>query len=125
MWQGALRNILPDGLLSDYSRDITGAARAVFRPEDARIGDLVSALGALNAGVTTVLDWSHIGSSPAHTDAAIQGLREAGVRAVYAYGAGASGAASRFPDDMRRLRTRTLRIGRQMLTLAMAAGESA
>ena len=74
MWQGALRNILPNGLLSDYSRDITGTARSVFRPEDARIGDLVSALGALNAGVTTVLDWSHIGNSPEHTDAAIEGL---------------------------------------------------
>src|SRR5690606_7980073 len=44
MWQGALRNVSPDGLLSDYTRDITGAARSVFRPEDAYIGDLVSAL---------------------------------------------------------------------------------
>ena len=67
-----------NGLLSDYTRDITGAARAVFRPEDAYIGDLVSALGAINAGVTTVLDWSHIGNSPEHTDAAIDGLRESG-----------------------------------------------
>lgn len=78
MWEGPLRNILPNGLLSDYTRDITGAARAVYRPEDAYIGDLVSALGAINAGVTTVLDWSHIGNSPEHTDAAIQGLRESG-----------------------------------------------
>src|SRR5690606_4779348 len=91
MWQGALRNVSPDGLLSDYTRDITGAARSAVRPDDARIGDLVSALGALNAGVTTVLDWSHIGNSPEHTDAAISGLREAGIRAVYAYGGGAPG----------------------------------
>jgi hypothetical protein len=27
MWQGALRNVLPNGLLSDYTRDITGVAR--------------------------------------------------------------------------------------------------
>jgi cytosine/adenosine deaminase-related metal-dependent hydrolase len=60
IWQGALRNILPNGLLSDYQRDITGTARSVFRPEDAYIGDLVSALGAVNAGVTTLLDWSNI-----------------------------------------------------------------
>src|SRR5688572_2807921 len=85
MWQGALRNILPNGLLSDYTRDITGTARALFRPEDARIGDLVSALGAINAGVTTCLDWSHIGNSPAHADAAIEGLRQSGIRGVYAY----------------------------------------
>ena len=80
MWQGQLRNILPNGLLSDYGRDITGTARAVFRPEDAYIGDLVIALGAIHAGVTTVLDWSHIGNSPEHTDAAIEGLRESGIR---------------------------------------------
>src|SRR5687767_15271300 len=96
MWQGALRSILPDGLLSDYTRDITGTARAVMRPDDARVGDLVSALGAINAGVTTVLDWSHIGNSPAHADACIDGLRESGIRAVYAYlGSG---------TDIRRLR---------------------
>jgi 5-methylthioadenosine/S-adenosylhomocysteine deaminase len=122
MWQGALRNILPDGLLSDYGRDITGAARSVFRPEDARVGDLVSALGAINAGVTTVLDWSHIGNSPEHTDAAIEGLRESGVRAVYAFGGGAAGASNRFPDDIRRLRAEHFSSDDQLLTLAMAAG---
>lgn len=44
IWEGQLRNILPNGLLSDYQRDITGTARAVYRPEDAYAGDLVSAL---------------------------------------------------------------------------------
>lgn len=121
MWQGALRNVSPDGLLSDYTRDITGAARSVFRPEDARIGDLVSALGALNAGVTTVLDWSHIGNSPEHTDAAIAGLREAGIRAVYAYGTGTPGPSNRWPDDIRRLRTEHFSSSDDLLTLAMAA----
>src|SRR5512138_1199862 len=32
IWEGILKNILPNGLLSDYQRDITGAARAVYRP---------------------------------------------------------------------------------------------
>jgi 5-methylthioadenosine/S-adenosylhomocysteine deaminase len=123
MWQGALRNSLPDGLLRDYSRDVTGAARAVFRPEDARIGNLVSALGALNAGVTTVLDWSHIGNSPEHTDAAIEGLRESGIRAVYAYGPGA-GPASRFPSDIRRLATSQFQSKDGLLTLGLATGQN-
>jgi 5-methylthioadenosine/S-adenosylhomocysteine deaminase len=122
MWQGALRNILPNGLLSDYTRDITGAARSVFRPEDAHVGDLISALGAIDAGVTTILDWSHVGNSPAHSDAAIEGLREAGIRAVYAFGAGAPGDANRFPDDIRRLRAEHFSSTDQLLTLAMAAG---
>jgi 5-methylthioadenosine/S-adenosylhomocysteine deaminase len=125
MWQGALRNILPNGLLSDYTRDITGAARAGYRPEDVRIGNLVSALGAINAGVTTLLDWSHIGNSPQHTDAAIEGLRQAGVRAVYGYGGGSGGPQNRFPDDIRRLRTQHFSSADQLLTLAMATGVSA
>jgi 5-methylthioadenosine/S-adenosylhomocysteine deaminase len=102
MWQGALRNSLPNGLLPDYSRDILGI-RSIMRPEDVRIGDLVTALGAINAGVTTVLDWSHIGNSPEHTDAAIDGLRASGIRAVYGFGAGV-GPKSQYPNDIRRLR---------------------
>jgi 5-methylthioadenosine/S-adenosylhomocysteine deaminase len=122
MWEGQLRGILPDGRLSDYTRDITGAGRAVFRPEDARVGDLVSALGAINAGVTTVLDWSHIGNSPQHTDAAIDGLRESGLRAVYAYGGGTDGPKNQFPQDIRRLRRQHFSSSDQLLTLAMATG---
>jgi cytosine/adenosine deaminase-related metal-dependent hydrolase len=125
MWEGQLRGILPDGRLSDYTRDITGAARAIFRPEDARVGDLVSALGAINAGVTTVLDWSHIGNSQEHTDAAIDGLRESGLRAVYAYGGGTAGPRNQFPQDIRRLRRQHFSSNDQLLTLAMATGPDA
>jgi 5-methylthioadenosine/S-adenosylhomocysteine deaminase len=125
MWEGQLRGILPDGRLSDYTRDITGGARAVFRPEDARTGDLISALGAINAGVTTVLDWSHIGNSPEHTDAAIEGLRESGLRAVYAYGGGTGGPKNQFPQDIRRLRRQYFSSSDQLLTLAMATGADA
>lgn len=125
MWEGQLRNILPDGLLSDYTRDITGAARAVYRPEDAYIGDLLSALGAINAGVTTVLDWSHIGNSPEHTDGAVRGLTESGIRGVYAFGGGTPGPRNQFPRDIRRLRTRYFPSDDQLLTLAMATGADA
>ena len=125
MWEGPLRNILPDGLLSDYTRDITGAARAVYRPEDVRIGNLVSALGAINAGVTTLLDWSHIGNSPMHTDAAIESLKESGIRAVYGYGGGTAGPQNQFPGDIRRLRKQYFSSNDQLLTLAMATSANA
>jgi cytosine/adenosine deaminase-related metal-dependent hydrolase len=121
-WEAPLRNILPNGLLSDYTRDITGAARAMYRPQDAYIGDLVTALGAINAGVTTMLDWSHIGNSPEHTDAAIRGLQESGIRAVYAFGGGAPGPSNQFPRDIVRLRKQYFSSANQLLTLAMAAG---
>jgi 5-methylthioadenosine/S-adenosylhomocysteine deaminase len=121
MWQGALRNRHPDGLLDDYVREVLGA-RAAYRPEDVRVGNLASALGAIAAGVTTVLDWSHIGNSPAHTDAAIAGLRDSGIRAVYAYGGGAAGPDNRFPHDLNRLREEHFTAGDALLTLALAAG---
>jgi 5-methylthioadenosine/S-adenosylhomocysteine deaminase len=125
MWQGAVRNSLPNGLLNDYVREILGSVRSAMRPEDVHIGDLVSALGAINAGVTTVLDWSHIGNSPAHTDAAIQGLRESGIRAVYAFGGGAGGPQNRYPDDIRRLRKQYFSSPDQLVTLALASGMTA
>jgi cytosine/adenosine deaminase-related metal-dependent hydrolase len=121
-WEAPLRNILPNGLLSDYTRDITGTARAAYRPEDAYIGDLVTALGAINAGVTTMLDWSHIGNTPEHTDAAIRGLKESGIRGVYAFGGGTPGPGNQFPQDIRRLRKQYFSSEDQLLTLAMAAG---
>jgi 5-methylthioadenosine/S-adenosylhomocysteine deaminase len=121
-WEAPLRNILPNGILSEYTRDITGTARTAYRPEDAYIGDLVTALGAINAGVTTMLDWSHIGNSPEHTDAAIRGLKESGIRGVYAFGGGAAGPNNQFPQDIRRLRKQYFSSEDQLLTLAMAAG---
>ena len=125
MWQGALRNILPAGELSDYMEIVTGRARDIFRPKDAEIGNLLTAFSAIDSGVTTVLDWSHIGNSPAHTDAAISGLRESEIRAVYAYGAGADTPERRFPEDLRRLRNEHFSDNDSLLTLALAAGINA
>jgi len=99
IWQGQLRNILPNGRLDpDYFRDIGASARNAYRSEDVYVGDLLSAWGAINAGITTLLDWSHISNSPEHSDAAVQGLRESGIRAVYGYGTGAAGAEEPVPS---------------------------
>ena len=78
MWQGFLRNSLPDGSLADYIALIQRKFGANYVPEDVYVADLLSALGCIDAGVTTVLDWSHIQNSPEHTDACDQG--PAGIR---------------------------------------------
>jgi 5-methylthioadenosine/S-adenosylhomocysteine deaminase len=123
IWQGQLRNILPNGRLNpDYMRDIGATARSVYRPEDVYAGDLLSACGALNAGITALLDWSHISNTPEHSDAAIQGLRESGIRAVYAYGTGAARPKNRYPSDSKRLRRQYFSSEDQLLTLAVATG---
>ena len=86
IWEGILKNIAPDALLDEYFRDILGVLAPVYRPQDAYAGNLVSALGAIDCGVTTLLDWSHIQNTPEHTDAAISALQESGLRSVFAYG---------------------------------------
>jgi cytosine/adenosine deaminase-related metal-dependent hydrolase len=40
----------------------------------------------LDAGITTILDWSHIQATPDHTEAVIKALGDSGMRAVFAYG---------------------------------------
>ena len=64
IWEGILRNIAPDALLDDYFRDILGVLAPAYRPQDAYAGNLVSAYGAIDAGITTLLDWSHIQNTP-------------------------------------------------------------
>ena len=89
IWEGLLRNIGTDVPLegrSSYISHVLHKLAPAYRPEDAYVGDLVSALGAIDAGITTLLDWSHIQGSPAHTDAVVQALRDSGMRAVFAYG---------------------------------------
>jgi len=83
LWAGQLRNSSPHGTEYLNYRDKCGP---VYRPEDAYIGDMLSILSALDAGITTILDWSHIQNTPEHTDAVIRALQNGGIRAVFGYG---------------------------------------
>ena len=77
-YQSALRNVLANGVLADYFRDISGAATNHYRPEDAYIGNLTGALRSLDAGITTITDLSQVSNTPEHSDALIKGLTEFG-----------------------------------------------
>ncbi len=69
-----------------YARIVRSEFGGLITPEDAYAGDLLGMLGALDAGVTTVRDESHVQSSPEHTEAVLQALVDSGGRAVFAYG---------------------------------------
>jgi cytosine/adenosine deaminase-related metal-dependent hydrolase len=123
-YETILRSILPDGLLQgpkSYTSDIQGIYTPVYRPEDARISELVASLSQINAGVTTGVDTSQVSHTPEHTDACIAGLREAGRRTLFAYSNGV-GPGARYPQDIRRLRMQYFSSGDQLLTLAMGGG---
>lgn len=113
-WQAALRSAAVDVDLMGYM-DLIGTFYAGrMTPEDVRVGTLAGALECLDAGITTLQDFSHIQRSPEHTDAAIDGLAESGVRAVFGYGYPVTDPSARRPADVRRVRERPL------VTLALA-----
>jgi cytosine/adenosine deaminase-related metal-dependent hydrolase/ribose/xylose/arabinose/galactoside ABC-type transport system permease subunit len=125
IWEGLLRNIGTDVPLegrTSYMSAVLHKLAPAYRPEDAYIGNLISALGAIDAGITTLLDWSHIQGSPAHTDAVIKGLEDSGLRAVFAYGFPWWGKwEERQPSWFVRAATEHFPTKDQKLTLALAA----
>lgn len=84
-WQTQLRTIATDHVLPDYIlwlRQIYGSS---YTPHDAYIGNYCGALESIDNGITYLVDHSHISNSPEHADAAVQGLIDAKIRAVYCY----------------------------------------
>src|SRR6185295_4845851 len=126
-YETILRSILSDGLLSgpkSYQSEIQGILNPAYRPEDASISELVASISQINAGVTTGVDTSQVSHTPEHTDACIDGLLKAGRRTLFAYSQGV-GAASQYPQDIRRLRKQFFSSEDQLLTLAMGGGPDA
>jgi len=85
-WQTALRGIAANWTLPEYFRKMHAGLATVFAPEDLHIATYVGALNQLNCGTTTLADWCHNNSTPAHNDAAIAGLLESGIRAAFFHG---------------------------------------
>ncbi|GAC1317315.1 MAG: amidohydrolase family protein [Collimonas sp.] len=127
-WQTCVRHRYADIDPQIYFAEMLGAKGAAFRTDDVYAGTLLGAVSALESGITTMLDWSHVQNSPEHADAAIHGLRDAGIRGVFAHGWPlVDGASWMFdsqrghPQDIRRLREQYFSSDDQLLTLAMAA----
>jgi 5-methylthioadenosine/S-adenosylhomocysteine deaminase len=84
-WETVIRGVAPDVTLAEYFAIILDAFAPAYRPQDVGVSNYLGAL-AVNSGITTLLDWSHINNTPEHADAGIDGLRRAGLRAVYCDG---------------------------------------
>ena len=85
-WETSIRTSAPDFALITYFSAILDKFAPHYRPDDVYAGNLWGALECANAGITTLVDWSHIMNTPDHADAAIRGLEESGIRSVFAYG---------------------------------------
>ncbi len=86
VWQTQLRTVATDWSLFNYFTQMRLMYSAFYEPDDVFLGNHVGALEALDAGVTTVVDHCHILHTPEHTDEALRGLDESGIRAVFCYG---------------------------------------
>ncbi|AYG02516.1 amidohydrolase family protein [Gryllotalpicola protaetiae] len=86
MWQTAMRGYGADWTLTQYFVWYYLEHGMKFRPEDHYAGNLVSAIDAVDAGVTTSVDWSHGLRTVDHAEAALSALTETTGRWVFAYG---------------------------------------
>jgi len=119
-WEGVLRRIIPNGDIGKYMATTHQGFALHYRPHDMYVGNLVTALGCIDAGITCIIDNSHNSRSSAHSDAAIQALIHAGIRAVHASGAPQNGNWDhQWPQDLDRLQKQFFSSDDQLVTLRM------
>jgi 5-methylthioadenosine/S-adenosylhomocysteine deaminase len=127
-WETAIRGCAPNATLDDYFVEVLDSFAPVYGPDDVFASNLAGALECLNAGITTLVDWSHINNTPEHPDAAIAALKEAGIRSQYAYGSANTSLADYWfesqivmpADDVRRIRDTYFSSDDGLLTMALA-----
>jgi 5-methylthioadenosine/S-adenosylhomocysteine deaminase len=127
-WEAAIRGCAPNSTLDDYFVDVLDTFAPCYQPEDVYASNLAGSLECLNAGITTLVDWSHINNTPEHPDAAVKALQETGIRAQYAYGSANTSLADYWfdstiaipGDDVRRVRDAHFSSDDQLLTMALA-----
>lgn len=120
-WQGSLRRVMPNvDNLDDYVDATHYTLGKFYRPQDMHIGNLLTALSCLDGGTTTIVDASHNARSPEHTDACIDALQQAGIRALHMPGRPLAGDwANHWPHDLERLKASRFPSDDQLLTLGV------
>jgi 5-methylthioadenosine/S-adenosylhomocysteine deaminase len=106
MWLGVVRRLIPDVDDLNAYFDLIGHKMGMkYRPLEMYLSTKLTAVASLDAGITTVIDACHLSLSPEHTDAALDALDQAGVRALHMVGAPLNDQASvtHLPQDVERL----------------------
>lgn len=83
MWSSLGRNFISEGF--EYF-PAKWATSAHYHPQDFYRSVLLGAVESLNAGITTIHNWSHNTRTPDHADAELGAHRDSMVRARYSYG---------------------------------------
>ncbi len=129
-WQTGIRGIAGNWSIRQYLETMHARIAPRYTAEDTYIANLVGALNQISCGATTIFDWCHNNATPAHSDAAIDGLEESGIRAVFGHGSPKPDAKEGAPpyshiphprSEIERLRKGRLSSDDARVTLAMAA----
>ena len=128
MWQGFLRNVLPDGSLEDYRNVVQRTFGAKMTPDDVYAADYISALGAIDCRRHLRARLvAHRNFARAHRRLH-QGTAGLGRAGVFAYGAGQNETGrvmeiptAKYPGDIARLRKQYFSSDDQLVTLYLAA----
>ncbi|MEJ8662251.1 MULTISPECIES: amidohydrolase family protein [Streptomyces] len=86
MWQTVLRGLGAEWTIANYFSWIYQQWAPFWRPQDLYSSNLLSMAEAINAGVTTSVDWSQDLKNYEYAEAAAEGLFDSGGRARLAYG---------------------------------------
>jgi len=123
-WEGQLRGLNPNAVtLADYNAYTHQGFGPFYRPKDIYVGNLATALGCIDAGITCIIDNSHNSRTSAHSDAAIEALFDSGIRAVHASGAPQFGDWDmQWPQDLVRIQNKYFTSDDQLVTLRMFSG---
>jgi 5-methylthioadenosine/S-adenosylhomocysteine deaminase len=105
-WMSLQRRLMPD--LTDLFAFIDVVAEAIgskYRPLDMYLSTKLTAVASLDSGITGIMDACHSSRSPEHTDAALDALRETGIRAQHMVGRPMDKQvdAAHLPGDLERL----------------------
>jgi cytosine/adenosine deaminase-related metal-dependent hydrolase len=120
-WYGQCRRTLPDvSDVHEYFSLFYNTLTPAFTPEDIYIGTLVSALSAIDSGVTNIHDVLTNNRTADHGDAGIAALRDAGIRGTHVqFGSLTGDDAKQWPNDLVRVQREFFASNDQLLTLRL------
>ena len=132
-WETSIRTSAPDYTLGAYFSGILDKFAPQYRPDDVFAANQWGALECINAGITTLVDWSHIMNTGEHADAAVTALQGTGLRSVFAFGfpntsiqawwfgPDYAGSVERIDGEQaRRIRSQYLSDDQALVTMALA-----
>lgn len=85
MWNTLLRSYSGDTHETSYF-PMVAAIGKYWTPAETLQGTRLGAVEAINSGITTVHNWSHMLPAPEFADAELRALADAGIRARFSYG---------------------------------------